>query len=83
MAPLVTVLPFGEDQEELVDQRGRHGVGVELAGSGHQHGPRDSAQKAQHVGIDAATCGRYSDNKGFCSLITIGELNENVIGKVS
>lgn len=56
LAVPVAVLPFGKDQEELVDQRGRHGVGVELAGSGYQHGPRDSAQKAQHVGIDAATC---------------------------
>lgn len=50
------LLPFGEDQEELVNKRGSHSVGVELAGPGHQHGPRYSPQKAQHVGVDPSTC---------------------------
>lgn len=39
-----------------MDERGGHSVGVELAGPGHQHGPRHAAQEAQHVGVDPSTC---------------------------
>lgn len=55
--------PFGEHQEELVDQRGRHSVRVELASPGHQHGPWHSTQKPQHVGVDPATCRQRTHEK--------------------
>lgn len=48
--------PFGKHQEELVDQSGCHGIWIQLARPGHQHGPRHSTQKPQHVGVDPSTC---------------------------
>lgn len=50
-------VPFGEDEEELVYESGSHSVGVELAGPGYQHGPGDSTQEAQHVGVDPTAWG--------------------------
>lgn len=48
--------PFGENQEELMNECSSYSVGVKLAGPGHQHGPRHSTQKAQNVGINPSTC---------------------------
>lgn len=48
--------PLWENQKELVDQGGSHSVGVELAGSCHQHGPRYAPEKTKDVRVDIMTC---------------------------
>ena len=41
-----------------MDQGGGCRVGVQLARSGHQHGPGNTTQKAQDVGVDVAACNK-------------------------
>ncbi len=51
-----------------MDQRGCHSIGVELAGSCNQHGPRYAPQKTQDIGVDIMTCKRLKCNLclNFC-----------------
>jgi hypothetical protein len=46
-----------EDSEELLQQRGRESVRVELADTSHEDRPIDAAQETEHVRVNAAKLG--------------------------
>lgn len=47
-------IPTGKHSKKFMHQRGTGGVGIKLASSSHQNGPRYPSKESQSVGVDAA-----------------------------
>lgn len=72
--------PLRENEEELLDEGGGDGVGVELANSGHEHGPGHATQEAQGVAVDALLLGPDLDGpEGEAEVVDAGHEAQDLV----